>query len=486
MSGVAGAIASSSLRILTLNVWFLDVSWDARFAAQLALFEGSGADVICLQEVTTRFEAALQASGSPLLATHAWHGPDFAAHRYGTAALVRRSLQPAFSRAPLDSEMGRDLLLVALPSVLVGVVHLESADSADVRRQQLGDVAAALGARPSILVGDFNFCSYRNYAEMEKERRRLEGDGEEGGGGARSPPRSPAAAMPFALAGSPPPLRISKPRQERSAPRPLENLALARLLPCFVDAWPHLHPDSPGFTMDSTRNGNLDRYEQMRYDRVLFQLPPPWKLDAIEVVGAEPHAPPGAGGGAAAAPFTSPVRHPPPVWPSDHFGLLSAFSLPPPPPPAHAALPPPATCEASSTLQGNEEEYGCANMFDGRAETCWNSDGGSGGQWVEMMLAPPAASLAAVELVFQGGFVGQGMAVWAGGGGGGAEPVARFQPRDGNEAQRFVLPAPLRSVGTLRISFEGSTDFYGRVTIYRLTLLGEAQKGETGEVHNAV
>ena len=111
-------------------------------------------------------------------------------------------------------------------------------------------------------------------------------------------------------------------------------------------------------------------------------------------------------------------------------------------------------------------------MFDGRADTCWNSDGGGGGQWVELALAAPVASLAALELVFQGGFVGQGMAVWVGGGG--AEPVARFQPRDGNEPQRFALPAPLRGVDRLRISFEGSTDFYGRVTIYQLALLGEA------------
>jgi hypothetical protein len=90
---------------------------------------------------------------------------------------------------------------------------------------------------------------------------------------------------------------------------------------------------------------------------------------------------------------------------------------------------------------------------------------------VDLALAAPAASLDALEVVFQGGFAGQGMAVW---GGGAAQPAARFQPRDCNEAQRFELPAPLRGVDRLRITFDGSTDFYGRVIIYRLTLLGEA------------
>ena len=462
------------LRVLTLNVWFSEAAWDARFASQLAIFSASCADVLCLQEVTRRFEVALLASGSPLLATHEWHGPDFSSHRYGTAALVRRALRPVFSRTLLHSDMGRDLLVVRLPvpAVLVGVVHLESLDNADVRKQQLEEIAGQLGGVPSLLVGDFNFDSRRNFSELLRERRRLAGEAEE------EEEKPPVQPIPFAL-GDSSPLRIHKP-EARPAPT-LENLALARVLPGFVDMWPFLRGDDPGFTMDSTRNGNLDKHEQMRYDRVLFQLPPPWRACAIELVGVEPFAPPGAaggsgggGGGGGAAAFASPERRPPPaVWPSDHFGLLATFAAPPPPPAAArlcAPLAPPASAEASSTLQGNEEEYGCANMFDGRADTCWNSDGGGGGQWLELSLAAPVASLAAVELVFQGGFVGQGMAVGAGGG---AEPAGRFQPRDVNEPQRFALPAPLRGVDRLRISFEGSTDFYGRVTIYSLTLLGE-------------
>ena len=37
-----------------------------------------------------------------------------------------------------------------------------------------------------------------------------------------------------------------------------------------------------------------------------------------------------------------------------------------------------------------------------------------------------------------------------------------------------ALPASVRSVQIIRLVFEASTDFYGRVTVYELDVLGEA------------
>ncbi len=138
---------------------------------------------------------------------------------------------------------------------------------------------------------------------------------------------------------------------------------------------------------------------------------------------------------------------------------------------------------ASSVLGGDEETYGALNVLDGREDTCWNSDGGAA-QALVLTLAR-ASAVAALELVFQGGFVGQEMRVGGradgvaegaacsacSAGGGAACPceaeLGRFQPLDANEPQRFaLLPCAAGPVRQLRVTFAGSTDFYGRVVVY--------------------
>ena len=139
-----------------------------------------------------------------------------------------------------------------------------------------------------------------------------------------------------------------------------------------------------------------------------------------------------------------------------------------------------ADCSASSILNGDEESFGAANMLDGADDTCWNSDGGEH-QVLTLTLQAPCAALRALELVFQGGFVGQDMRVaglpGAEGAGEGAEASAaelgRFQPQDCNERQRFALAPSAFPVHRVRVSFTGSTDFYGRVVIYCAQLLEE-------------
>ena len=159
-----------------------------------------------------------------------------------------------------------------------------------------------------------------------------------------------------------------------------------------------------------------------------------------------------------------------------------------------------ARCSASSTLGGDEEVYGAGNVADGREDTCWNSDGGAQ-QALVLTLAARAASVAALELVFQGGFVGQDMRVagradacssseCGSGGSGDAAAAAcacvcagateaelgRFQPQDANEPQRFAL-ARAGPVRELRVSFTGSTDFYGRVVVYAARVYGSSSEG---------
>ena len=147
---------------------------------------------------------------------------------------------------------------------------------------------------------------------------------------------------------------------------------------------------------------------------------------------------------------------------------------------------------ASSTLRGAARAHGPALMFDGRSDTCWNSDaaavagGADAGQWLELAFRRPVR-VARVRLTFQGGFVGQGGAVAVRRGAGGAwRAVLAFEPDDTNAPQAFELPPCGGGGGDsgdsggdgggavtgLRLSFARSTDFFGRVVVYALDVEG--------------
>ena len=93
----------------------------------------------------------------------------------------------------------------------------------------------------------------------------------------------------------------------------------------------------------------------------------------------------------------------------------------------------------------------------------------------------------AVRLMFQGGFVAKELAMLAapahtsdpnseGGPAGataapGLEKLADAWPADESTLQEFVVPCEA-PVTQLKLVFNGSTDFYGRVTVYKLEVLG--------------
>jgi endonuclease/exonuclease/phosphatase family metal-dependent hydrolase len=114
--------------------------------------------------------------------------------------------------------MDRHLLtarcIIGVPNqyINIGNVHLESLNNARTREEQLGICDTILPSGKSILVGDFNFCSERNY------------DGS----------------------------------------LPLENDCLSRTMPSYEDLWRKLKPEEKGFTFDSTANKMLKKYEQAR------------------------------------------------------------------------------------------------------------------------------------------------------------------------------------------------------------------------------
>ncbi|OWZ08615.1 hypothetical protein PHMEG_00018812 [Phytophthora megakarya] len=128
------------------------------------------------------------------------------------------------------------------------------------------------------------------------------------------------------------------------------------------------------------------------------------------------------------------------------------------------------TCRASSTLDRNKQLYGAANMLSTDLSSCWNSAQGSPQQ--VQVLFHRLVDISTVCIMFQGGFVGQDIQVHVKKDGGGKwqQMDVDVDPKDSNDLQEF--PCNLQQVEAIALTFQRSTDFYGRVVIYRLKVRG--------------
>ena len=154
-----------SLRVITWNVWFDPFFFDERFEALIAIVLGKSPDVACFQEVTPRFAAAVRTSS---IIAEAYDVSTNDVAPYGCMVLVRTELRASFQQVDFEETMmSRSLLVAELNPVatdiawkkgVVGTVHLESLNSAIIRRLQLAACVRELeGHRNAILCGDFNF-----------------------------------------------------------------------------------------------------------------------------------------------------------------------------------------------------------------------------------------------------------------------------------------------------------------------------------------
>lgn len=176
-----------------------------------------------------------------------YHFAEVSVSPYGVMVLSRRPVQ-RFVEHPLPTRMGRSLVLAELEDLAVGVVHLESLSYAETRRRQLEKIFPILDEYPhAVLMGDFNMCSTWD------ENRHLDSR--------------------------------------------------------FVDIWPALHGDDPGWTEDTDINTMRllvkSKRTQVRFDRIILRSADErWRPFHIERLGTEPVSP-----------------EFPEVFPSDHFGL---------------------------------------------------------------------------------------------------------------------------------------------------------------------
>jgi tyrosyl-DNA phosphodiesterase 2 len=218
------------LRVITWNVWFGGHMFEERRDALLAELHRRRADVIALQEVT---DPLLE-----VLLEQQWVRRDYqvsalSAPGYDVVVLSRLPMR-RLTVVPLPTKMGRRLLVAQLACGLeIATVHLESTDGEAARRtEQLGIIQAYLtrSSEDTVLVGDLNFA--------------------------------PDA--------------------------PLEQSAMD---PSFVDAWPLLRSDEPGYTVDTDRNPMRwhvkSKVARKRIDRAMVRSRR-WRPTAIELLGTKP------------------------------------------------------------------------------------------------------------------------------------------------------------------------------------------------------
>ncbi|KAI0778807.1 galactose-binding like protein [Trametes elegans] len=133
--------------------------------------------------------------------------------------------------------------------------------------------------------------------------------------------------------------------------------------------------------------------------------------------------------------------------------------------------------KVSSTL---DKSVGKKFLTDGSPETCWTSQQGTP-QYIQLSFPSPVLPKR-VEITFQGGFVGTRCSVEvlskaAEGEDATWQVFTRIYPEDVNRKQVFDL-APSdtalaqRRAESIKFIFEESSDFFGRVTVYDIRLLG--------------
>lgn len=164
--------------------------------------------------------------------------------------------------------------------------------------------------------------------------------------------------------------------------------------------------------------------------------------------------------------------------------------------------------KVSSVLNKNKKVHGASKMIDGQEDTCWNSEGiqsnssqtlSEGVHKVDPQTVTinfhRDVQIDSLEIMFQGGFVGLEIDVeyeemgdttnlieetnlgttndsTKGNLKNSSKKIHKIEPEDNNELQRF--PLAIQSTSKIKLYINKFSDFYGRVTIYHLKVLGNS------------
>ncbi|ORZ04426.1 galactose-binding domain-like protein [Lobosporangium transversale] len=125
--------------------------------------------------------------------------------------------------------------------------------------------------------------------------------------------------------------------------------------------------------------------------------------------------------------------------------------------------------KVSSVLNRETTLYGKQFLTDDNEETCWNSESGTP-QFI-MVDFGRKVLVETIQLMFQGGFVGKTCQLLAWTDDNEFVEMMRFYPEDINPMQIFA-ENQRQETSRVKIIFESSTDFFGRITVYKLDILG--------------
>ncbi|XP_055916079.1 nuclear receptor 2C2-associated protein [Eupeodes corollae] len=122
----------------------------------------------------------------------------------------------------------------------------------------------------------------------------------------------------------------------------------------------------------------------------------------------------------------------------------------------------------SSVLNKDIKQHGKAFMFDSEEDTSWSSSEGTP-QWIAIQFDEPQ-TVTAFSFQFQGGFAGKDALVIATAVDG-TESEEPFYPDDINSVQTFTLKQSIENTKKLKFVFGSSTDFFGRIIVYKLKII---------------
>ncbi|NXR86444.1 NR2CA protein, partial [Hypocryptadius cinnamomeus] len=124
----------------------------------------------------------------------------------------------------------------------------------------------------------------------------------------------------------------------------------------------------------------------------------------------------------------------------------------------------------SSVLNRDVKQFGKQHLFDGSEETCWNSDQGTS-QWVTLDFPRPV-KVSQLHIQFQGGFSSRLCTLEGCKTGEELVKISELYPQD-SHAMQISFQVEETVLDKLKITFGSSTDFFGRVVVYHLGVLGE-------------
>lgn len=123
-------------------------------------------------------------------------------------------------------------------------------------------------------------------------------------------------------------------------------------------------------------------------------------------------------------------------------------------------------------MQRNVKLYGPLHALDtDNVSSCWNSDGSKDSKQFFLLDFGRSVYIQKLRIQFQAGFAANSCQVlvktehsW--------DVVAQWEPEDSHDLQTLEIEHENR-VTAMKLAFENLTDFYGRVTIYRMEVWGK-------------